>query len=307
MSLLDTVGQLGTAKLAYDMPQSAIDTLRQSGQAFQSQAQQLGETAASKTAFQPFAVRTGLGSAQVGQQGGLDISGTAQQQGITSNLMGQAQALSGQAPVTSQSLFEQLSTMRQPEMDRARLAMENRLAAQGRLGVNTAAYGGTPEQLAMEKAFQEQQSADLFNALQLAPQLQGQQTQNIAGLLGTSFLPQQQTLSALDIASPFAQLAQSGRQGEAEALYKSGIAGLEAQAGAGLGVANIEQARAQAFGNALQGLFANRTAEGDAYTSAAQTALDSLLGLFGDDSGAAGTNMTTSGLANQYALYGSGQ
>lgn len=281
MSLLDTAGNLATAKYAYDLPQDAIDVLRQSGQQFQTQAQQLGQTASQKTAFQPFAVRTGQGTANVGAQGGVDLTGTGQQQQISDALMGQAQQLSGQAPVTAQGLFEQLQGMRQGETERARLALENRLAAQGRLGTQTAAFGGTPEALAMEKALQEQRSADLFQAMQLAPQLQGQQTQNIAGLLGTSFIPQQQTLSALQAASPFAQLAQSGRQGEAEALYKSGIAGLEAQAGANIGVANLEQARARAFGDALQGLFANRTAEGEAYESAAQSALNSLADLFG--------------------------
>ena len=185
--------------------------------------------------------------------------------------------------MTAESLFQQLTNMQRPEQERQRLALENRLQAQGRGGVSTAAYGGTPEQLAMQKAFQEQQFANAFNATNQAGVLQGQQTQNILGLLGGSYLPQQQELAALQAASPFAQLSQAGRQGEAEALYKSGIAGLEAQAGGQLGVANLEAARAQAFGNALQGLFANTNAEGDRITSTASSALDALKGLFGDN------------------------
>jgi hypothetical protein len=283
MSLFDAAGQIGTAKYAYDLPQDAINTLRQSGQRFQTQAEQLGETAASRTAFTPFAVRTGLGSANVGQAGGLDLAGTAQQQGITGNLMGQAETLAEQAPVTAASLFDQLQGMRAGETERSRLELENRLAAQGRLGVNTAAYGGAPEQFALEKALQEQRTSDMLNALQLAPQLQASQTTNVAGLLNAAFTPQQQTLAALQAAAPFAQLSQSGRQGEAEALYKAGIAGLEAQAGSDIGVANLEQARARAFGDALQGLFANRNAEGDAMVSTASSALDYLKGLFGGD------------------------
>jgi hypothetical protein len=189
--------------------------------------------------------------------------------------------------VTAESLFQQLTNMQRPEQERQRLALENRLQAQGRGGVSTAAYGGTPEQLAMQKAIQEQQSANAFNAINQAGVLQGQQTQNILGLLGGSYLPQQQELAALQAASPFAQLSQAGRQGEAEALYKSGIAGLEAQAGGQLGVANLEAARAQAFGNALQGLFANTNAEGDRITSTASSALDALSGLFGGGTSAA--------------------
>ena len=285
--LLDTAGQLGTAKYAYDLPQDAIDTLNRSSGQFASQAGQLGAQAAERTAFQPFAVRTGTGQTNVGAQGGLDVSVGAPQQGIATNLLGQAGALSQQAPVTAESLFQQLTNMQRPEQERQRLALENRLQAQGRGGVSTAAYGGTPEQLAMQKAIQEQQSANAFNATNQAGVLQGQQTQNILGLLGGSYLPQQQELAALQAASPFAQLSQAGRQGEAEALYKSGIAGLEAQAGGQLGVANLEAARAQAFGNALQGLFANTNAEGDRITSTASSALDALSGLFGGGTSAA--------------------
>ena len=36
-----------------------------------------------------------------------------------------------------------------PEEERQRLEMEQRMAAQGRLGVRTAQFGGTPEQLAL--------------------------------------------------------------------------------------------------------------------------------------------------------------
>ena len=295
--LLDTAGQLGTAKYAYDLPQDAINTLNQSAGQFAGQATQLGQTAADKVAFQPFSVRTGTGQTNVGAQGGLDVSVGAPQQGIASGLLGQAQSMAGQAPVTAQSLFDQLTAMRSPEQQRQQLALENRLQAQGRGGVSTAAYGGTPEQLAFQKAMQEQQSADAFNSINQAGALQGQNTQNLLAALQGSYLPQQQELAALQMASPFAQLSQTGRLGESEALYKSGIAGLEAQAGGQLGVANLEAARAQAFGNALQGLFANTNAEGDRITSTASGALSALQGLFGSGSG---TNSTT-GLANYTA------
>jgi hypothetical protein len=51
-----------------------------------------------------------------------------------------------------QDIFQRMRTAMSPEEERQRLEMEQRMAAQGRLGVRTAQFGGTPEQLAMAKA-----------------------------------------------------------------------------------------------------------------------------------------------------------
>lgn len=274
MSLINAVGQLATAKEAYDLPQESIDALRQAGQQFQTGASDLAQQAGSATAFQPFAVRSATGGGTDVTAGG-DVTqtlGTAQQ-AIAENLLGQAQTASGQGAVTAQSLFDQMQAMRSGQTERARIELENRLAAQGRLGTQTALYGGTPEGFALEKALQEQQSADLFQAMQMAPQLQGQQLQNIQGMLTGAFMPEQQQMAMLQAASPIQQLVQSARQGESQALTNLGMAGLEAQAGAETGVANIEAARARAFGDALQGLFS--IGEGQS-SSIADAALDQL-------------------------------
>jgi hypothetical protein len=121
--------------------------------------------------------------------------------GLTSQaLSGAQQALGAQTP-TASSLFQQMQMAQSPEQERQRLALENRLAAQGRLGVQTAAYGGTPEQLAMEKAIQEQQSSNFLNATTLADQLASSQQARAAqlGSLGTSGLGAMQGMTANDI------------------------------------------------------------------------------------------------------------
>jgi hypothetical protein len=46
--------------------------------------------------------------------------------------------------------------------------LEERLANQGRLGVRTAMFGGTPEQLALEKAIAEQQAGLGVSAMEQA-------------------------------------------------------------------------------------------------------------------------------------------
>jgi hypothetical protein len=87
------------------------------------------------------------------------------QRGQTQALANQLYGRASQDPyAASQGLMNQLNTIRAPQNERDRLALEQRMAAQGRLGVATAAYGGTPEQLALAKAQQEQMAADAFNA-----------------------------------------------------------------------------------------------------------------------------------------------
>jgi hypothetical protein len=95
--------------------------------------------------------------------------------GVTSNLFGQpgtdlqnaalraSQQSFEQAGLTnvdqlSQDYYNKLSALSAPEQQRQRLATEERLRAQGRLGVSGSAYGGTsPELLAQEQAIAQQQ------------------------------------------------------------------------------------------------------------------------------------------------------
>jgi hypothetical protein len=55
-------------------------------------------------------------------------------------------------------IFARLEAAQEPARERARLQLEERLLGQGRTGVRTAAYGGTPEQLALNQAIEEQRA-----------------------------------------------------------------------------------------------------------------------------------------------------
>ena len=65
-----------------------------------------------------------------------------------------------------EEVYRQLRALQSPEEERERLAQEQRLAAQGRLGVRTAQFGGTPEQLARAKAQAEAQNQASLMAIQ---------------------------------------------------------------------------------------------------------------------------------------------
>ena len=66
------------------------------------------------------------------------------------------------------ALFNQLQNMRKPGQERDQLALDEKLFAQGRTGLQTSAYGGSPEQFAMEKAMLEQSAQDQLMAMQQA-------------------------------------------------------------------------------------------------------------------------------------------
>lgn len=257
--LLSGAGSLGAAYLPYEAGQGIIDYLKQQGTTLQQQAGTIGQQASAKTEFQPFTVTTGTGTTQIGAGGGVTQQLGQTPQAIQQGLLEQAQQQIGAATPSAQDLFAQMQAARQPGQERAQLELENRLAAQGRLGTQTAAYGGTPEALALQKAIQEQQSADLLSAMTTAPTIAGQNISNIQGLLQAGYTPETQALAALTPSVNLANIAQSARQGASEALYKGGIAGLEAQAAAGTGVAGLEAQRVRSLADALSGLFAGGT------------------------------------------------
>ena len=111
--------------------------------------------------------------------------------------------LGGDTTSMANKLFQQQQAMRQPAQQREALELQNRLLSQGRLGIQTDAYGGTSEQLARNKAVQEQQSADAFNSMTQAEQMATSQQARALGLgNATSLLAaQQQALETGDIAN----------------------------------------------------------------------------------------------------------
>ena len=98
---------------------------------------------------------------------GLGLGGGNQrEQDLISILQG------GRGAGREQDIFNQLQAVQQPSQERDRLALEQRLFNQGRGGVQTSMYGGTPEQFAMSKAQEEARLGASVQARQLANQEQ---------------------------------------------------------------------------------------------------------------------------------------
>ena len=236
-----------------------------------------------QTQFKPFTVTTGTGQQAVAKPTGLDLQLTQPEQNLQNSLLGFSQEafnilgspeerekeqtnlinMLTQTPearaTREQQLFDRLEAIQAPERERARLNLEQRLVNQGRSGVRSAMFGGTPEELALAKAVEEQRSRNVLGAMDQAraeqalssqQTLQGlQEMRNrsaLAGQLGlqaipAAYTPQAGLLSALN---PMLQL---NRNQVALDLGRGQLFGGLAESGleADLGIRALENALRQ--------------------------------------------------------------
>jgi hypothetical protein len=208
--------------------------------------------------------RAGLGATPFGLSGQQQAA--SQAFGLGGQFMQQAGMPTSER---EQEVFERIRATQLGEEERQRLALEERLFAQGRGGVQTAMFGGTPEQLALAKA---QESAQNQAALMAMQQAQAEQAQQ-AGLgaqfagLGSNIATQRQALEAAQQLSAL-QALQTGqglltsRMGLQEAQQRMGLGALtgayipQAQSlnalQQGLAAAGLQQ-RGQLYGAGLFG------------------------------------------------------
>ena len=266
-----------------------------------SQALQRAETAATQvgqqTQFKPFTVTSGVGGVTTTPTGGITTTLTPEQQALQQQLQGfgtQAFGMLGspEARAAEQAnivgmltqggqggreaeIMQRLQASVAPEQDRARMALEERLLGQGRLGVATGQYGGTPEALALEKAIAEQQAGFGVSAMEQARAEQGQEsnqrlaalqefrnrTQLAGGLglnaLSASYQPLEALLGTLSPALQAADIAGAGQRQGAQLGATMLQSGQSTQLGAEIAAANLQQQQIQAIANLLGGQQAN--------------------------------------------------
>jgi hypothetical protein len=256
--LLGGAGQAASALFPYFAGQGILDYLKSARTTLPGQLEDIETGALAELDFTPYTVTTGLGSTAISPEGVISTTLTPEQQAVQQSLLGQAQTLAGTAGPTAGELYEQIQATRAPETERQRLALENRLAAQGRLGTQTAMYGGTPEALAMEKAIAEQQSRDILGAQTTAGALESQRLANVGGLLTQAYAPEAQMLNALYGAAPLSGLSESQARSRSQLLRDLGITGLESEYGLLGNIAGFEADRLRSAGTALGGLFASQ-------------------------------------------------
>jgi len=222
-----------------------LNDLKSFGEKARTGATTVGQQAAADTRFVPFTVTGSTGAGvQTTQEGGTRLNLSPQEQALQDMLFGGASQFyqQAQAPIaqTEQDIFNRLQAVAAPERQRQQLALEERLAAQGRLGTSSAAYGGaTPEQMAMATAQQEQMNALALQARNQALAEQQQYANLGQGMLGGAYAPQAALLDALQGGMGVAGLSDVARRQAAQLQAEAEMSGLDAQLQAQLGRGNL--------------------------------------------------------------------
>ena len=206
------------------------------------QSQLLGSAATRLSNVSPMGA-TALGDAGIealtaGRFGlGADPFGLSQQEAAAQQAFGLGSQFMGQAGMPTgareQQVFDRIRATQLAEEERQRLALEERLASQGRLGVRTSMFGGTPEQLALAQAQEEARNRASLMAIQQAQAEQAQQAalgSQYAGL-GSGLAGQRQALEAAQQAQALQALTSgagllSGRLGMEQAQQQIGLGAL---------------------------------------------------------------------------------
>lgn len=233
------------AGLTYAAGQKGIDDLRSYGRELRTGAESEASNIMSQGTFKPFTVTTGLSTTNVGADGGYNVALDPMQQFYQNELFGTAAGLLQGATqdqgTREQQVFDRLQGMLNPVQQRERLELENRLQGQGRLGVRTDMYGGTPEQLALAKAQAEAQNMAGYQAMQEARAQQAQGAQIGTNLFQLGYLPTQQAMASLSPAANFADISGAAQRQALQASTALRQAGLESDVGARVAASGQEQ------------------------------------------------------------------
>jgi hypothetical protein len=331
-SIGNFLGGAGGSLIGAGLSIDELNSLRDVAQQASTGMAEIGQRGAEAAAFKPFTVSTGFGGVSTTPEGGFATTLSPQQaaqqqqlQALTGSLLGgmggvapdvsgiQQQALGSvggfltgaMAPMGAREadVYERIRATQRPEEQRAQLALEERLAAQGRTGLRTAQFGGSPEQLALAQAQEEAKARASLGALGQAqaeqlqqaglaesmfglggraaglPQaLQAGQLQNIVASQAAQYLPEQQLLASLTPGIQLASLADLGRRQGAGLMTEAGVSGLEDIVGA-------EQARAQNLSQIYSALLGAQGQQAAASAGGISSGIGGLFGEIGDVGG----------------------
>jgi hypothetical protein len=264
------LGGLAQAGGAYYAGEEGIRDAKKSGKDAFNLSQTLGQKAIDQSKFKPFALTSNMGSVNATRDafGNLNTSmslndalqgGQDDTYAAMAGILGDVQQDRG---AREGDVFSKLEAMMQPDRERDRLAMEQRLFNQGRTGVSTSAYGGTPEQLAMQKAIEEQRAGSAVSAMNIANTEQQQGFGNLTALGNLAMLPQEQMNQQAKIAAQIAgDVNVADRQGATD-MAALGRTGIQAKLGGESNAAAIKQTQMRALIDSIGGTPTNADGSG---------------------------------------------
>lgn len=218
-SLMGTVGN-------YYLGKEGIEGAYETGRLGQEMSGELAQDLSARSEFKPFTVTGSTGTAVTRPDGSLDLRANPEQAGLQKTLLQDATNMFNRLKYDTQGvqrradeIYEDIRATQTPEEERQRLAMEERLLGQGRLGLQSSMFGGAnPEMFALEKARQEAMNQAALTARDVASQERLADYTLASGLMGQSYLPENQMIKLLQAGISPKQLAQNA-QTQGTALY----------------------------------------------------------------------------------------
>ena len=227
---------------------------------------ELTQLTAPDITFQPFTVtgptgaQTGVTRDPVTGQLSTQLTLDPTELALQDDLLAQSQSMLtesvGDRAAREQDIYDAIRATQLGEEENQRLALEERLFNQGRLGVQTAMFGGTPEQLALARAQEEAQARASLAAIEQARAEQMQQAGLSQQFLQQAYTPQAAMLSALSPALNIASLEDVARRQQGEFDYQTALANLQGAVGQSQGLADLYAGMFTGAGGLLGGLTA---------------------------------------------------
>ena len=237
------------------LTKEAIDKIGAVGTKAQTQATTLANELRPQSEFKPFTVTSGTGSrfgATMGPDGpevSLDMS--PQESSMYNRLFSQSANFFNDASQSTaereMDIYNRIRATQLPEEQRQMQALEERMMSQGRLGMGTERYGGTPEQFALGKAQAEARNQSMLLAMQQAQQEQTQLADLGQQYLAGSYIPQAQLMNVQSGSQLYPQMEQQQRLFGIGEYGETMLSGIEAKLVA-------EQAKANLYGTVGSGL-----------------------------------------------------
>ena len=213
--------------------------------------------------FKPFTVTTGgLGTINTFDNGSTEFNLSESQRAMQDQLLGGASQFYGNAmqdtAARETDIYNRMRATQRPEEEDARLAMEERLFAQGRGGLSTSRLGN-PEQFEFQMARERAKNEAMFGAMSQAQQEQMQQAK-LGGLFQEQgYAPQANLMNALNAGMPVADMVDVARRQQGEYDLQAQLANLQADMGSRTGLSDLYSglfsSATGALGSAGQSIF----------------------------------------------------
>ena len=193
--------------------------------------------------FKPFTVTTGgLGTIDTFADGSTTFNLSPSQLAMQNQLLGGASQFYGNAMQDTAGretdIYNRMRAAQRPEEEDARLAMEERLFAQGRGGLSTSRVGN-PEQFEFQMARERAKNEAMFGAMSQAQKEQMQQA-TLGGMFQKEgYAPQANLMNALNAGMPVADMVDVARRQQGEYDLQANLANLQSEMGSRTGLADL--------------------------------------------------------------------